>query len=108
MAIHLGSGLVDGTAKGSTTLILFEKINFRFGLYYQDDYRVIKGEQAYQLGFTLGWAYPVIFLRQDALIHLNLDMGQRKAGDLLKENYIQLTFGVTINDNEWFLKRKYN
>ncbi|MBK8956016.1 MAG: hypothetical protein IPM34_10725 [Saprospiraceae bacterium] len=86
----------------------WKKSTFRFGLYYQDDYRIIRNEQAHQYGITLGWAYPIVFLRQDALIHLNLDLGQRKAGDLLKENYVRISFGVTINDNEWFLKRKYN
>lgn len=86
----------------------WKKSTFRFGFYYQEDYRKIENLQGNTLGVTCGWSYPVIFLRQDALIHFSVEGGQRKFGNLLKENFVQLTFGVTINDNEWFLKRRYN
>lgn len=86
----------------------WKKSTFRFGLYYQQDYRLIQNEQAHSLGLTFGWAYPIVFLRQDAQLHLNFDLGQRKLGSIFKENYFQITMGITINDNEWFLKRRYN
>lgn len=86
----------------------FKKSTYRFGFYYQEDYRLVQGQQAYTLGVTAGWSYPILFLRQDAMIHLSVDAGQRKLGSILKENFVQINFGITINDNEWFLKRRYN
>lgn len=86
----------------------WKKSTFRYGWYYQEDYREIQNQQGNTLGLTLGWSYPIIFLRQDAMVHFSIEGGQRKTGTLLKENFIQFTFGVTINDNEWFLKRRYN
>jgi len=85
-----------------------KKSTFRAGIYYQEDYRLIRDEQAFRYGLSLGWSYPISFLRQDAMIHLSLDAGKSKLGDLFSENYFQIHFGVSINDNEWFLKRRYN
>lgn len=86
----------------------FKKSTYRLGFYYQEDYRLVQGEQAKTMGITAGWSYPVLFLRQDAFIHLSIDGGQQKLGEILKQNFVQINFGITINDNEWFLKRRYN
>jgi hypothetical protein len=42
------------------------------------------------------------------MIHLNFDLGQRKLEGQLTDNYFMIHFGIGINDNEWFLKRRYN
>lgn len=81
---------------------------YRFGAYIGNDYRSINGNQAQNLGLTFGWGYPILFLRQDAMVHLNFDLGRRKFENLLTENYFMIHFGISINDNEWFLKRRYN
>jgi hypothetical protein len=86
----------------------FKKSIYRFGAYTGDDYRNINGEQAKSMGITLGWGYPILFLRQDAMVHLNFDFGRRKLGEQLTETYFMIHFGISINDNEWFLKRRYN
>ncbi|HEX5626330.1 MAG TPA: hypothetical protein VFX48_09955 [Saprospiraceae bacterium] len=86
----------------------FKKSIYRFGAYTGTDYREIQGEAPNLIGLTLGWSYPILFLRQDAMVHLSLDLGQRMREGLLTEKYIQIHFGVSINDNEWFLKRRYN
>jgi hypothetical protein len=86
----------------------FKKSVYRFGAYYGNDYRSINGEQARDLGVTFGWGFPIVFLRQEAMIHLNFDLGQRKLEGQLTDNYFMIHFGIGINDNEWFLKRRYN
>lgn len=86
----------------------FKKSIYRFGAYVGNDYRVVEGEHANNLGVTFGWGYPILFLRQDAMIHLNFDFGQRNLGNQLKDTYFMIHFGISINDNEWFLKRRYN
>ncbi len=86
----------------------FKKSVYRFGAYIGNDYRNIDGDQAKSLGVTFGWGYPIVFLRQDAMVHLNFDFGQRKLESQLTENYFMIHFGISINDNEWFLKRRYN
>lgn len=117
----LTKGLI-GTTKSSNRLAVatwlkpgqnsfdnfIKKSTYRFGAYLENDYRTIDNTEIKGLGLSVGWSYPIIFLRQDAMFHLNVDFGQRKLEERLKENYINIHFGISINDNEWFLKRKYN
>lgn len=117
----LTKGLI-GTTKSSNRLAVatwlkpgqnsfdnfIKKSTYRFGAYLENDYRTIDNAEIKGLGLSVGWSYPIIFLRQDAMFHLNVDFGQRKLEERLKENYINIHFGISINDNEWFLKRKYN
>ncbi len=86
----------------------FQRSVFRYGLFYNTDYRNIENTRPFRWGGNVGAAIPLVFLRQDAMVHLGLEAGKITTGRLLKEAYIQFNFGVTINDNEWFLKRRYN
>lgn len=86
----------------------FKKSIYRFGAYFGNDYRSFNGDQARNLGITFGWGFPIVFIRQDAMVHLNFDLGQRNLENRLTENYFMIHFSIGINDNEWFLKRRYN
>lgn len=118
---ELTTGLINGTKSSNRIAIatwykpglnsfdnVIKKSTYRFGAYLENDYRTIDNTEIKGMGLTVGWSYPIIFLRQDAMFHLNVDFGQRKLEERLKENYINIHFGISINDNEWFLKRKYN
>jgi hypothetical protein len=37
-----------------------------------------------------------------------LQAGQRGLKSDFSEYFVKILFGVTFNDDEWFLKRKYN
>ncbi len=104
---HFGIGAWYKPGKNSFDNFI-KRSTYRFGLYLENDYRSIDNQAASGLGMTLGWSYPILFLRQDAMFHLSVDFGQRKLEERLKENYVNIHLGISINDNEWFLKRKYN
>ncbi|MFZ1423402.1 MAG: hypothetical protein WAS55_06240 [Saprospiraceae bacterium] len=91
-----------------------KKSIYRFGAYLGNDYRSIGSNEAKSYGLTFGWGYPILFLRQDAMVHINFDVGNRTLENQitglkpLSETYFMIHFGISINDNEWFLKRRYN
>ena len=42
------------------------------------------------------------------MLNLGLEYGNMTFNNTLKENYLKLNLGFTINDNEWFLRRRYD
>ncbi len=86
-----------------------ERIRYRVGGYFGTDPRSIAGQQIEMRGATLGVSLPIERQRQAlSFIHLGFEFGQMEAGNLIKENFAQFTFGFSLNDNTWFFKRKFN
>jgi len=60
------------------------------------------------LGVTFGMRLPVISRkRPPSFINLALEIGRLSGEDTITEAYGQLTVGFTLNNNDWFLKRKF-
>ena len=59
------------------------------------------------MGITVGFGLP--YRRSYSLANLALAVGVRgtKAKALVRETYIRLTLGVSLNDF-WFVKRQYD
>jgi len=51
---------------------------------------------------------PFIFQRKVSHANLGIDIGRSGMNTSIQENYIRFTLGFTFNDDEWFVKRKYN
>ncbi len=81
---------------------------YKYGAYYRQDPRLIIGEQLSQYGVTFGAGLPFVFQRKIAHADIGLDIGRKGSGTIIEENYIKINFGFTFNDDEWFIKRKYN
>lgn len=87
----------------------YERLRYRFGAFYGTDPRSFNGTQIEHYGLSLGVGLPILMPRQTlSFLHIALEAGQINAGDQFRENYIQTTFGFTLNDNLWFFKRKFN
>lgn len=86
----------------------FERVYYRYGAYYQTDPRVINGHQISTYGITFGFGMPFVFQRKVSHINLGLNIGARGQGTPISEKFVKISLGVTFNDDEWFLKRKYN
>jgi len=41
-------------------------------------------------------------------VNVALELGRTAPPEGLKETWMRLTFGFTLNDNSWFFKRKFN
>lgn len=86
----------------------FKRMSYRFGGYYVKDPRVINGEGVIQYGVRFGLDLPFVYQRKGSNANLGVDLGRKGQGTIIEEKYIKLNFGFTFNDEEWFLKRKYN
>ncbi|MFZ1515073.1 MAG: hypothetical protein WAT21_06710 [Saprospiraceae bacterium] len=87
---------------------ILKRSQYRYGAYHESGYISINGEGLSRTAFTLGLAMPFSFQRQTAVINLGVEAGFVQAKDLFSEQYIKFNIGFRLNDNEWFLKRRYN
>lgn len=82
-----------------------QRVAYRIGAYYTDDYLKIRGNGVREYGVTAGFGFPTI--EGKTIINLGLEWKMRQAHPqaLVKENYLNVTLGVNFNE-VWFFKRK--
>lgn len=82
-----------------------QRVAYRLGAYYTDDYLKIRGNGVREYGVTAGFGFPTI--EGKTIINLGLEWKMRQAHPqaLVKENYLNVTLGVNFNE-VWFFKRK--
>lgn len=86
-----------------------ERIRYRFGFYHHNDPRIINNQQLKETGVTLGMGFPMILPRQQiSFINLAVQVGTIGDKSILREQFIRLNLGFTLNDNTWFYQRKFN
>ncbi len=85
----------------------FERVYYRYGVYYNTDPRVVAGEQINSYGVTVGFGMPFVFQRKISHVNLGLNLGVRGQNTPISERFVKISMGVTFNDDEWFLKKKY-
>ncbi len=86
----------------------FSRVRYRLGFVYANDPRSISGEQLKQTSVTIGGGFPIILPRQQvSFINLSVEAGQFGISDAVREHFIRMTLGFTLNDNTWFFKRKF-
>ena len=85
----------------------WKRITYRAGAYYKNTGMTIYDQNISNFGITFGLGLPAI--RGISNLNLGLELGQRgKITDrLVKEQYINLHIGISLNDR-WFIKRKIN
>lgn len=87
---------------------LLKRITYRAGFKAGNDPRNFNGDQLKSYSVTFGVGVPFVFQRKVSFANFAVEMGSTGLKDKLKSNYLQLKLGFTLNDDEWFLKRKYN
>lgn len=82
-----------------------ERITYRLGAYYSNDYLRIQGNSVRDYGVTCGFGFPTP--EGKTMINLGLEWKHRQSFPtaLLTENYLNITLGVNFNE-VWFFKRK--
>ena len=86
----------------------YQRIRYRAGLRFGADPRVIEGEQIKDFNVSLGLGLPVVLSRQLSFINLGVEFSRHGGQIPLTENFVRFNLGVTLNNNLWFLKRKFN
>lgn len=87
---------------------LFSRVYYRFGAYYKEDPRIVGTQELNTYGVSLGLGFPLAFQRKVSHLNLGFDYGSRGNADILRENFFKISLGFTFNDDEWFIKRKFN
>ncbi len=87
---------------------IFRRSQYRIGSFYNRGYLDIKDNTLNQYGVTIGMGTAFNFQRQLCVVNLSVELGKSELPTAIKEEYIKLNLGIRINDNEWFLKRRYN
>ncbi|WP_192347613.1 hypothetical protein [Algoriphagus sp. Y33] len=79
---------------------------YRFGLEYQQTPYYLNATNINDLGINFGASLPV---NQLSLVNFAVKVGQRGTTDngLIRENYVNFTLGLSLNDNSWFYKRVF-
>ncbi len=85
----------------------WKRITYRAGAYFKNTGINIYNEDITDFGITFGLGLPAI--RGISNLNLGLELGQRGkvTTHLVKEQYINLHIGISLNDR-WFMKRKIN
>ncbi len=87
---------------------LLARVTYRFGLKLGNDPRFVGNEQLRNLTVTFGGSVPFVFQRKVSFVNFAVEMGNVGIAEKLRSKFVQLKLGFTLNDDEWFLKRKYN
>lgn len=86
----------------------FKRVMYKYGLYYQQDPQIIENNRVVNTGINLGASFPFYYQRKISHVSLSFQFGMRGMGTPVLERYGRVGLGFTFNDDEWFLKRKYN
>lgn len=86
----------------------FKRVYYRYGMYYTTDPKQINGDAVKSFGVTMGVGMPFVYQRKISTVNLGLTAGTRGINAPINEKFIKFSLGVSFNDDEWFLKRKYN
>ncbi|MFC3416409.1 hypothetical protein [Algoriphagus hitonicola] len=84
----------------------FKRATYRFGFEFIKTPYYLNQTNINDLGINFGTSIPV---NQLSLMNLAVKVGQRgtTSSGLIRENYVNFTFGFSLNDNSWFYKRVY-
>lgn len=82
-----------------------ERVNYRLGAYYCDDYLNINGNSVKEMGVSCGFGLPAP--EGKTMINLGFEYKRRYASPqkLISEDYFNICLGVNFNE-VWFWKRK--
>ncbi len=85
----------------------FERMPWRLGAFYTDDYLKINGNSMKEFGVSLGTGFTAPGAK--TMINFGLEWRHRKTTpvNMLSENYFNIMVGVNFNE-VWFFKRKIN
>lgn len=105
-AICISAGM-DYIPDAASYTSFAKRMRYRAGLQYQTDSRSEDGNQLKEASLSLGVGFPIIFQRKISNIDLSLTYGQSVGERLISESYVKFGLGLTFNDQEWLLKRRY-
>lgn len=98
-----GSYIPDAFSVGN----YLDRITYMVGFNYQKTPYLVNEQEIDDFGINFGVTLP---LRDISRLSLAFKVGRRGTtdNDLIKENYFRAYLGITVNDNRWFIRRKFD
>jgi hypothetical protein len=106
-----GQYIPNPTAKSGAGSYLM-RVHYRLGARYAQTALELKSTQLTEYAVTAGLGLPVgrnFLLQNFSMVNIGAEYGQRGtvSNGLIKENFVKITLGFTINDR-WFQKPKFD
>lgn len=89
----------------------YNRIQFRLGAYYGKSEVVYNNQQLNDVAGTFGLGFPFkLFKFTSTMFNVSGQVGSRGNNEpsAFKETYYRFTFGLVLNDADWFRKRRYD
>ncbi len=85
---------------------VFKRITYRAGVEFEQTPYLIGGNKVNDIGINFGASVPVNSL---SMLNLAVKVGKRGNTDdgLIRENYLKVSMGFSINDNSWFYQKVF-
>ncbi len=85
----------------------YKTLDYRFGVSFGKDPRQINNKQLDQFNVSFGVGVPFFPNKKISFFNFGVDIGTFGISEQIKNNYVRFSAGFTLNDNEWFRKRKF-
>ena len=88
-----------------TGINYFERVRYRLGVHYADDYIKHNNKQVKDIGICIGMGFPL--RRTSTSLNFSVDLGTKGISDktVSRENYGKVTLSFTMHEY-WFMKNK--
>ncbi len=98
-----GSYLPDAFAVGN----YLNRVTYMVGLRYEKTPYLVNDQEINDFGINFGVTLP---LQTISRLSLAFEVGERGSTDpgLIQERYFRAYLGITVNDNKWFIRRKFD
>ncbi|GAA5221481.1 hypothetical protein [Membranihabitans marinus] len=97
---------LEYTPNPGAILNYWDRVSYRGSVYYNNDAREFSGDGLSKKGVQVGLGLPIFQKRQLSYFNIAVDMGQL-SNNTVTENFVRFNLGVTLNNNLWFYKRKF-
>lgn len=90
---------------------LLNVTSFRLGFHYERTPFLVNNEQVNDIGINFGVSVPLSSFWGLSHVNLGATLGQRgniSTAGLVRENYIKLNLGFSLQDLTWFTKQRFN
>ncbi|MFT6939261.1 MAG: hypothetical protein ACJASN_000744, partial [Cyclobacteriaceae bacterium] len=83
-----------------------KRVDYRFGFGVSQLPYLASGTEINEIGINFGASFPT---KSFSSLDMGFKLGTRGTitNNLIRENFAQVVFGLTINDR-WFIKRRYD
>lgn len=109
---NMGVAIGGQIKPDATSLNYLKVVDYRLGFRYNKTHMTVNDHRINDMAVTVGFGLPLpetSFGRTFSNINISAEFGQQgtMSSNLVRERYININFGFTIND-AWFMRRSYD